>query len=131
MEKIFLLHEEFQRPSEKIRVDRLSRYLYDVYQILKTDFAERATQDKELYETIVKHRYQFTKLGGVDYRLHQPQTINPIPNKEIIDAWKSDYKKMQEQMIYGESPEFYEMIGSIKEFIEKIKNINWRMDFEF
>ena len=25
LEKIFLLHEEFQRPEEKIRVDRLSR----------------------------------------------------------------------------------------------------------
>jgi hypothetical protein len=28
LEKIFLLHEEFQRPINKIRVDRLSRHLY-------------------------------------------------------------------------------------------------------
>lgn len=33
LEKIFLLHEEFQRPAEKIRVNRLSRHLYDVYKI--------------------------------------------------------------------------------------------------
>jgi len=31
LEKIFLLHEEFQRPKEKIRIDRLSRHLYDIY----------------------------------------------------------------------------------------------------
>lgn len=33
LEKFFLLHEEFQRHEEKIRVDRLSRHLYDIYQI--------------------------------------------------------------------------------------------------
>lgn len=31
LEKLFLLHEEFHRPTEKMRVDRLSRHLYDVY----------------------------------------------------------------------------------------------------
>ena len=33
LEKIFLLHEEFQKPTEKIRVNRLSRHLYDVYSL--------------------------------------------------------------------------------------------------
>jgi hypothetical protein len=30
LEKIFLLHEEYQRPAEKRRVERLSRHLYDI-----------------------------------------------------------------------------------------------------
>jgi hypothetical protein len=42
LEKIFLLHEEFQRPAEKMRVNRLSRHLYDIYHLSKTDFAEKA-----------------------------------------------------------------------------------------
>ena len=36
LEKIFLLHEEFQKTAEKIRVDRLSRHLYDLYALSKT-----------------------------------------------------------------------------------------------
>ena len=36
LEKIFLLHEEFQKTAEKIRVDRLSRHLYDLYAFSKT-----------------------------------------------------------------------------------------------
>lgn len=79
LEKIFLLHEEFHRPHDKIRVDRLSRHLYDVFQLLKSDHAIAAINDKKLYETIVKHRQAFFHMGGVDYNLHQPQTINPIP----------------------------------------------------
>ncbi len=38
LEKLFLLHEEFQKPKEKIRVNRLSRHLYDVYQISKSEY---------------------------------------------------------------------------------------------
>lgn len=35
LEKIFLLHEEFSKPNQLIRVERLSRHLYDVYQLSK------------------------------------------------------------------------------------------------
>ena len=106
LEKLFLLHEEFQRPKEKIRVDRLSRHLYDIFQLSKTEFAVNAIHDKGLYETIVSHRYVFTKLGGVDYNLHQPQHIRPIPSTDFNEAWQADYRRMQEQMIYGDSPSY-------------------------
>ncbi|MFJ1378063.1 nucleotidyl transferase AbiEii/AbiGii toxin family protein [Capnocytophaga canimorsus] len=33
LEKIFLLHEEFQKPKEKMRVNRLSRHLVVVFSI--------------------------------------------------------------------------------------------------
>ncbi len=33
LEKIFLLHEEFKRPTEKVRIERMSRHSYDLYQI--------------------------------------------------------------------------------------------------
>ena len=69
---------------------RLSRHLYDVYQLSQTEFADIELRDKELYETIVRHRFKFTKVGDIDYNLHQPQTINPIPSIEIIDNWKAD-----------------------------------------
>ena len=131
LEKIFLLHEEFQRPIEKIRVNRLSRHLYDIYQLIKTDFGEKAFNDKALYETIVKHRYNLTKVGGVNYNLHQPQTLNPIPTKEFISKWQKDYETMQEQMIYGDSPSFKEIINVIQVFIEQINSLKWKINYEF
>ncbi len=65
LEKIFLLHEEFQRPKEKVRVDGMSRHLYDIYQISKTPTAGKALEDKALYETIVKHRYNDTRIDNL------------------------------------------------------------------
>lgn len=94
LEKIFLLHEEFHRLTEKMRVDRLSRHLYDIYHLTKAGIAARAINDKELYETIVAHRYKFSRVGDVDYNLHHPKTLNPIPIEEKMAEWKADYSKM-------------------------------------
>ena len=109
----------------------MSRHLYDIYQIAKTDRLEKGLEGNDLYETIVKHRYNFTRIGGVDYNSHQPQTIDFLPPKELMDAWEADYKKMQEQMIYGESPNFNELIVSLTELKDRINTSNWKMDYEF
>ena len=85
LEKLFLLHEEFHRPAEKMRVDRLSRHLYDIYHLTKAGIAKKAISDKELYETIVAHRYKFSRVGDVDYNIHNPKTLNPIPIAEKIE----------------------------------------------
>ena len=42
LEKIFLLHEEFQRSGEKIRVDRMSRHLFDIYKLAASPFRANA-----------------------------------------------------------------------------------------
>jgi len=39
LEKAFLLHEEFQKPVENIRAERMSRHLYDLERLMDTDFA--------------------------------------------------------------------------------------------
>ncbi len=132
LEKLFLLHEEFHRPKDKIRVKRLSRHLYDVFQLLKKEHGLKAIADKNLYQTIVKHREAFNHVGGIDYNLHQPQMLNPLPIPDFINAWEDDYKTMQEEMIYGASPDFKEMTDTIEYFIKNIVNQqDWRMDIEF
>jgi hypothetical protein len=115
-----------------MRVDRLSRHLFDVYHLSKTEFAEKALNDKELYETIVNHRYNFTRIGGVNYNGHQPQTIDPIPIPEVIEAWKSDYKTMLEQMIYEENPPtFDEIISGLTSLKNRINSLPWKFEMEF
>ena len=131
LEKIFLLHEEFSKPTQAIRVERLSRHLYDVYQLSKTEIKQNALNDTELYETIVKHRYNFTRISKVNYNLHQPQTINPIPPNEVIKAWEADYNTMLSEMIYGDAPTFEELIQELIVLRTEINNLNWKMQSEF
>jgi hypothetical protein len=127
LEKIFLLHEEFQRPQEKIRVDRMSRHLFDIYKLATSPFAEKVLLNQELYTEIAHHRQSFTKLGGVNYKLHNPQTINPLPPAHLLEVWKKDYKTMQEQMIYAESPKFEMMLETIRSYVSKLNRLDWQI----
>lgn len=132
LEKLFLLHEEFHRPADKMRVDRLSRHLYDIYQLSKAGIGAHAISDKELYETIVAHRYKFSRVGGVDYNNHNPKTLNPIPPEEVIADWESDYVKMKEDMIYEVSkPTFKDLINNLEELRIQLQAVTWKFDLEF
>jgi predicted nucleotidyltransferase component of viral defense system len=123
LEKVFLLHEEFQKPIDKIRVERLTRHLYDIERLMDTEFAEKALADSKLYQDIVAHRRLFTPIPGIDYDNHIPQKINPIPPSEIIDEWQKDYEIMQGSMLYGESLSFSELIERIEELKKRFKSI--------
>lgn len=41
LEKLFLLHEEFQKPHASIRTDRLSRHLYDLEKIMESEYEKK------------------------------------------------------------------------------------------
>ena len=124
LEKIFLLHEEFQRPKEKVRVDRLSRHLYDLTKIMSTEYADLAFTDMSLYEKIVEHRKQFFKVSGVDYEMHQPQFIDLNPPVHVYSGWENDYHTMKENMIYSESPSFKDLMSNIKSLQARINNLS-------
>ncbi len=123
LEKIFLLHEEFQQPKEKVKVDRQSRHLYDIEKLMDTEFAVKALADKNLYQHIVEHRKRVTPIRGIDYANHAPNKINMIPPDEIIAAWKKDYELMQQSMIYGESISFDKLIERLAELKNSINTL--------
>lgn len=124
LEKIFLLHEEFQQPKEKIKVDRLSRHLYDIEKIMDTEFGEKALADKNLYQHIVEHRRTVTPLRGLDYANHAPDRINMIPPDNMIQEWKKDYEQMQQSMIYRESLSFDKLMERLKILRSRINQMS-------
>ncbi len=132
LEKVFLLHEEFQRPKEKMRVDRLSRHLYDIVKLAMIGFIDKALENPNLYQTLVYHRRKFNKVGGVDYKLHAPESINPIPPDDVIIDWKADYNTLKEQMIYEQdAPSFDKVIEEILKIKARINALPWKLKFDF
>lgn len=123
LEKIFLLHEEFQKDTKVIRVERMSRHLYDLEKLMDTIHGTEALNDVELYNTIVAHRKNFNAIRGIDYANHNPQLISILPPEETIKEWEKDYKTMQESMFYGATLSFSKMIERIAELNERIKTM--------
>jgi Nucleotidyl transferase AbiEii toxin, Type IV TA system len=132
LEKLFLLHEEFQRPKEKIRTERMSRHIYDIYHLSQAGIASKAIGDKDLYETIVAHRHKFTRISGIDYNLHHPHALHPIPPNQLLNMWKLDYNKMKSEMIYElNPPTFDSLIENLKEIQTLLKTIPWEFELSF
>ena len=122
LEKIFLLHEEFQK--ENPRSYRMSRHLYDIEKLMKTVFGEDALTDRALYEAIVVHRAVFNNIKGMNYSLHAPQTINILPPEMIHNAWKDDYEAMCKDFIYETSPlSFEDLVLQIKRLQNLIRKL--------
>lgn len=112
LEKVFLLHEEFHKEG-LIRVERMSRHLYDLEKMMDTA-VEQAIYDRNLYLSIVEHRRKFIGLKGFDYNTLLPQTIDIIPPENARKQWKEDYKSMQESMLFGKTLPFDELLNRIK-----------------
>ena len=125
LEKLFLLHEEFSKPKDDIRVNRMSRHLYDICQIADTPIAEEALADKDLYLSVIDHRRMFIGLKGFNYDTLLPQTLSIIPPEAIRERWKEDYRSMQESMIYEESPSFEQLIEKLADLNRRINELQY------
>ncbi|MGX7690536.1 hypothetical protein ACWA1C_25450, partial [Flectobacillus roseus] len=98
----------------------------------KAGVAQKAIHDKALYETIVAHRYTFSRVGGVDYNTHNPKSLNPVPLPHIIGEWRADYKKMMEDMIYETNkPTFEDLVDNLEELKEQLQTLDWQFELKF
>lgn len=126
LEKVFLLHEEFQKNPDEMRAERLSRHLYDVEAIMDTVHGKEALEDEELYMDIFHRRKHLTKISGIDYKKHLPGTINLVPPDASIKQWQDDYRAMQESMIHGDSVSFDNLISRMKELMKRINQLEFK-----
>jgi len=122
LEKLFLLHEEHQRPKEKMKIKGKSRHFYDIYRIAQTSYANKAIANKNLFKSIIAHRERFSKLSGVDYTSHFPPNLNPIPPIEIMQEWERDYKELKKQMITDDNISFNSLLQELQRITEIINN---------
>lgn len=123
LEKICLLHEEWQKKN--IRVERLSRHLYDLERLMDTKHAKEALKDGFLFYHIVEHRRSFTPIGGIDYEKHRPELMRIMPPDNIISDYEADYKSMQESMFAGESLSWEELVKRLELLQKRINNSKW------
>lgn len=125
IEKVCLLHEEFSKSTDNIRVERMSRHLYDLARMMNSSVRINALTNQDLFNSIVSHRSMFIPISGFNYDTLTSKSINIIPPENLIDSWEKDYNKMQ-TMIYGENIlSFKEIIGQLVLLNEEINKLNW------
>lgn len=127
LEKIFLLHEEYQKGNP--RTMRMSRHLYDLEKMMDSPFAESALQNLGLYKTIISHRQKFNNIQGIDYRTHDPDQVQICPPDKLLPDWKEDYENLLKSFIYDKSKKtFDELITRMLELTDRIRNMPLKTD---
>ena len=121
LEKIFLLHEEFQK--ENPRSKRMSRHLYDLERLMDTEYGKDALNNKSLYDEIINHRSVYNKIDGIDYEMHSPYTLDFLPPSHLIDEWRKDYEVMSDQFLYHQENRmtFEVLIERMKELLRRVR----------
>lgn len=125
LEKVFLLHEEFNRPNGCTHIERITRHMYDIVKMMDQPFAMEAMLNEQLYEDIVAHRKKFTAWSGLDYKTHLPNTISFLPPESIEDVLRDDYKQMQIGFIYANAPSFDEIMERLSELQNRFRTLKW------
>lgn len=129
LEKVFLLHEEFNRTGGGTNINRLTRHLYDIEKMMDKEFAIKAMNDESLYSHIVEHRSKFTAWSGFNYQSHHPSTISFLPPESLVETLKDDYKKMREGFIYGEKLSYDDLIKRITVLQERFRELTCNTPF--
>lgn len=113
IEKILLLHEEYNREDERMqRTSRMSRHYYDLYQINKE--YSNTLADIAFIEDVIEHRKLYSRLRHFDYSKFCIGQISIIPKDTMLLKLKSDYDEMAKEMMYGTVPTFSEVVNVVK-----------------
>ena len=121
-EKTTILHKIANRDISKQFPPRYSRHYYDLYCMYNSEVRQRAYDNSELLERDVAFKKKFYYAKGAGYDTAAIGTMRLMPQKDDIDKLKNDYLHMH-NMLYGEIPEFEDIISDIKKLEDEINNL--------
>ena len=121
LEKVFLLHEEFTKPPDRIRTERMSRHLHDLEKTMDTEHGKLAISDQGLYDQLIAHRRYYIRDANVQYDRHNRETLSFLPTTSWVASYREDYELMKENMFRGEAMDFEKMMERLSAFERRIK----------
>lgn len=122
-EKLTILHSVCCQPDEKPPRERFSRHYYDVYHLAQdADLVSRILADTDLLAAIVENKRIYFFESWDWYPTARRGSFRLVPSAAKQKSLISDYTAMQD-MIFGDTPEFAEIIAALKQLEEKINTV--------
>ncbi|MCU7861574.1 MAG: nucleotidyl transferase AbiEii/AbiGii toxin family protein [Candidatus Thiodiazotropha sp. (ex Lucinoma kastoroae)] len=118
-EKATILHHEAYRPEGNPQPRRYSRHYYDLAKMTQSPVKAQALADPELLASVVTFKQRFYPRGWARYDLAKPGTLRLVPEGHVLASVRSDYRAM-ENMIFGEAPDFEEILAVLQALQEEI-----------
>jgi hypothetical protein len=122
-EKAMLLHEESFRPADKHRKEFMARHYYDLYRLIEAGVANDAIADDVLFASVASHRQVFFRQNWVDYSTLIRGQLRLVPADDQLEDWRADYNNMQQEMFFGEAPDFDVIMKHVREFQDAFNQV--------
>jgi predicted nucleotidyltransferase component of viral defense system len=123
-EKLTILHKIANFPEGKTLPVRYARHLYDVYSLGNSWVKESAFNRRELLEKDIAFKQKFYYAKGAHYETATLSSIELLPKDTVLNALQEDYKAMS-NMIYGNIPEFEEILEFLKKLQEEVHGLEF------
>lgn len=115
-EKAMLLHEETYRVGTSGPKDRLARHYYDLWCLIRAGVGARAAGDEGLFQRVAAHRAVFFRKRREAQDSLVRGKLRLVPAAESTPAWRRDYEAMRESMLFGDTPQFEDVLEVVREF---------------
>lgn len=122
-DKIVILHGlrrwHDNRGALRQQGHRVSRHYYDLYRLTHSPVGQQAAADHGLALDCARHALMFFNSTDLDLLHARPGSFAITPTPAMVDALKRDYQAMT-GMIFGEVPEFAEVLEAIRQLEQTI-----------
>jgi hypothetical protein len=108
-EKATLLHQYAHLPKDKPLPPRISRHLYDFYQLLNSPIKNKALSDIALLDRVAEHKKIYFASAWANYESAKRGTLKLSPNERVLGDLKRDYDLMS-SMFYGATRPDWDLI---------------------
>lgn len=115
-EKATLLHQYAHLPEGKPLPPRISRHLYDFYQLLNSPVKAKALNDLTLLDRVANHKKIYFASAWASYETAKKGTLNLSPPKRVLDELRKDYDLMASMFYGSERPEWDAVLSAIADF---------------
>lgn len=114
-EKATILHQYAHIPENKKLPPRISRHLYDFFQLLNSPIKSRAALDTDLLDRVAKHKSIYFASAWANYGTAKKGTLKLSPSSRVLQELEQDYAAMS-SMFFGEVPDWQLILKTIDQF---------------
>ncbi len=116
------MHQEANRPVDKLLPSRYSRHYYDLARLSLSDVKDNALASLEILMSVVEFKQRFYPSSWACYTDAKPPTFKLIPPKYRISNLEKDYQAMQ-NMIFDQNLNFDEILEALSKLEKEINEI--------
>lgn len=94
----------------------MARHYYDLWCLITKGVAAKAISRNDIFVRAAFHRQIYFNRSWMDYSTLRRGSLRVVPLPEEEAEWRRDYKAMNDEMFFGEVPDFDEVLRVVRKF---------------